>query len=75
MHNFKVAFCDMNQLFSSFGNASAEEKDHVDYEESFFLFLEAETVMYASLIDFGEEQSKLTWLLLGGILINTLLNK
>jgi len=63
-HSSKIKvgkFCDMRYLHSAFSDTSAEQNDHVDYEESFFLFLEAETVIYASLIDFGEEQGKLTW--------------
>jgi len=47
-------------MHSAFGNASAEEKVHVDYEESFFLFREAETAIFAFFVNFGEEQSKLT---------------
>jgi len=62
-------------MLYSFSNDSAEEKVHVDYEESVFLFREAETTIYASLIDFGEEQSKLTSGFWPSCLINTLLNK
>ena len=47
-------------MLYSFSNASAEDKDHVDCEESFFLFLEAETTIFAFFVNFGEEQSKPT---------------
>jgi len=62
-------------MLYSFSHASAEEKVHVDYEESFFLLLEAETVIYASLIDFGEEQGKPTWHRLSYLLKDTLFDR
>ena len=48
----------MSFMYAAFSDASAEQNDHVDYEESFFLFLEAETAMLRQCVSFGEEQSE-----------------
>jgi len=50
----------MSFVYLVFSNASAVEKVHVDYEESLFLFREAEKAIRRRLGDFGEEQSKPT---------------